>query len=180
MTPVTHGRHCPCSACAREDWTNPKLAHCGMHGPDCPRKYDPYASATQPDAAKNRDNAPEPSENVVLLQRLDAWSDSDANPGPLIRWAAAHLRQCIGLQRNPLDAAWAAVAAALPDGWAIDVLTDGPGYRADAKNMLGEVQLTGWSDGGLSDGTEATAPRPTPAAALRSLADALTQRGTPE
>jgi len=37
----THGRHCPCSACAREDWTNPELAHCGMHGPSCPRVYAP-------------------------------------------------------------------------------------------------------------------------------------------
>jgi hypothetical protein len=38
----THGRHCPCSACAREDWTNPNLAPCGMHGPSCPAIYDPY------------------------------------------------------------------------------------------------------------------------------------------
>jgi hypothetical protein len=37
---VTHGRHCPCSACAQEDWTNPRLAPCGMHGPECPAVYD--------------------------------------------------------------------------------------------------------------------------------------------
>jgi hypothetical protein len=40
---VTHGRHCPCSACAQEDWTNPKLAHCGMHGPSCPPVYAPIS-----------------------------------------------------------------------------------------------------------------------------------------
>jgi hypothetical protein len=34
----THGRHCPCSACAREDWTKIE-APCGMHGADCPRVY---------------------------------------------------------------------------------------------------------------------------------------------
>jgi hypothetical protein len=38
---VTHGRHCRCTACAREDWTNPNLAPCGMHGPSCPPVYDP-------------------------------------------------------------------------------------------------------------------------------------------
>jgi hypothetical protein len=38
----THGRHCPCSACAQEDWTNPNLAPCGMHGLSCPAVYDPY------------------------------------------------------------------------------------------------------------------------------------------
>jgi hypothetical protein len=30
-------------------------------------------------------------ENADLLQRLDAWREGDS-PGPLIRWAAAHLR----------------------------------------------------------------------------------------
>jgi hypothetical protein len=33
------------------------------------------------------------SENLDLLRRLDAWSEGE-NPGPLIRWAAAHLRGC--------------------------------------------------------------------------------------
>jgi hypothetical protein len=47
--PVTHGRHCPCSACQREDWTNPNLAHCGMHGPSCPAVYAPILSASPPD-----------------------------------------------------------------------------------------------------------------------------------
>ena len=38
--PVTHGRHCPCSACRREDWTR-ITAPCGMHGPTCPSEYAP-------------------------------------------------------------------------------------------------------------------------------------------
>lgn len=42
---VTHGRHCTCSACAREDWTNADLAPCGMHGEDCPALYQPLAGA---------------------------------------------------------------------------------------------------------------------------------------
>ena len=37
---VTHGRHCPCSACAREDWTR-ITGPCGMHGADCPAVYAP-------------------------------------------------------------------------------------------------------------------------------------------
>lgn len=38
---LTHGRHCSCSSCAREDWTRPDLAPCGMHGPECPPVYMP-------------------------------------------------------------------------------------------------------------------------------------------
>ena len=41
---VTHGRHCTCSACAREDWTRIK-APCGMHGSDCPAVYAPLGAA---------------------------------------------------------------------------------------------------------------------------------------
>jgi len=36
LQPITHGRHCACSACVAEDWSNPALAPCGMHGPSCP------------------------------------------------------------------------------------------------------------------------------------------------
>jgi hypothetical protein len=39
---LTHGRHCPCSACEREDWTR-ITAPCGMHGKDCPAVYAPLA-----------------------------------------------------------------------------------------------------------------------------------------
>jgi hypothetical protein len=42
---VTHGRHCPCSSCAREDWTNPQLGPCGMHGSACPPVYTPVSHA---------------------------------------------------------------------------------------------------------------------------------------
>lgn len=38
---ITHGRHCRCSSCAREDWSHPDLASCGMHGETCPGVYDP-------------------------------------------------------------------------------------------------------------------------------------------
>lgn len=41
---VTHGRHCFCSACAQQDWSEPQLAPCGMHGPGCPPRYAPYRS----------------------------------------------------------------------------------------------------------------------------------------
>lgn len=40
---ITHGRHCICSACAREDWTNPALV-CGMHGRACPNRYAPLGA----------------------------------------------------------------------------------------------------------------------------------------
>jgi hypothetical protein len=38
---VTHGRHCPCSACCAQDWSEPQLAPCGMHGVSCAPVYDP-------------------------------------------------------------------------------------------------------------------------------------------
>lgn len=41
---VTHGRHCVCSACAAQDWSEPQLAPCGMHGPSCPPVYAPFTS----------------------------------------------------------------------------------------------------------------------------------------
>lgn len=42
---VTHGRHCTCSACAAQDWAEPGLAACGMHGPSCPPVYAPLGPA---------------------------------------------------------------------------------------------------------------------------------------
>lgn len=67
---VTHGRHCPCSACARQDWTDPRLAACGMHGPSCPNEYAPIVVAGEggqdsdlaepPVARRNHDEAAEP------------------------------------------------------------------------------------------------------------------------
>lgn len=41
---ITHGRHCSCSACAREDWTRLELAPCGMHGFGCPPVYAPLGA----------------------------------------------------------------------------------------------------------------------------------------
>jgi hypothetical protein len=40
---ITHGRHCSCTACAREDWTR-ITGPCGMHGKDCPSVYAPICS----------------------------------------------------------------------------------------------------------------------------------------
>jgi len=52
---LTHGRHCRCSACARQDWAEPYLAPCGMHGPSCPPIYDPYpAQPKEPTPAHRR------------------------------------------------------------------------------------------------------------------------------
>ena len=45
---ITHGRHCTCTPCAREDWTNPALAPCGMHGRGCPQEYAPLGAAGDP------------------------------------------------------------------------------------------------------------------------------------
>jgi hypothetical protein len=45
VSKITHGRHCTCSACAREDWTSPGIAPCGMHGSSCPRRYQPWGLA---------------------------------------------------------------------------------------------------------------------------------------
>lgn len=58
--PITHGRHCPCSPCAREDWTRPDLAPCGMHGPDCPAVYAPLPAPL-----------PEPT---ISLRMMQAWA----------------------------------------------------------------------------------------------------------
>lgn len=44
---ITHGRHCACTACARQDWADPRLVACGMHGPDCPPRYQPFGGAGQ-------------------------------------------------------------------------------------------------------------------------------------
>lgn len=42
---ITHGRHCACSSCAAEDWTDPRLAPCGMHGRGCPARYEALGNA---------------------------------------------------------------------------------------------------------------------------------------
>ena len=41
LVELTHGRHCTCSACRAEDWTQTWIAPCGMHGASCERAYQP-------------------------------------------------------------------------------------------------------------------------------------------
>lgn len=43
----THGRHCLCTPCCLQDWSEPELAPCGMHGSACPPVYDPYERAAR-------------------------------------------------------------------------------------------------------------------------------------
>ena len=49
---VTHGRHCSCRACGAQDWSEPQLAPCGMHGSKCPPVYDPRGYAGEVVATK--------------------------------------------------------------------------------------------------------------------------------
>lgn len=42
---ISHGRHCVCSACAAQDWSDPRLSCCGMHGSSCPPMYAPLGGA---------------------------------------------------------------------------------------------------------------------------------------
>jgi len=57
---ITHGRHCTCTPCAREDWTK-TLSPCGMHGPDCPALYQPWGMAGDHAHARGREEDPTPS-----------------------------------------------------------------------------------------------------------------------
>src|SRR5689334_3979207 len=43
---TTHGRHCPCSACAAEDWAKID-APCGIHGAECPDRYPDHVREKQ-------------------------------------------------------------------------------------------------------------------------------------
>lgn len=57
---VTHGRHCTCSPCAREEW--PRITSpCGMHGGECPRVYAPLGVAGDivPTSATRDSGAPQ-------------------------------------------------------------------------------------------------------------------------
>lgn len=72
---ITHGRHCTCGACASEDWTNPRLAPCGMHGSSCPREYQPlgrpgmYEDSTEP----------QPVITERMIERAALWMDVATN-----------------------------------------------------------------------------------------------------
>lgn len=63
---ITHGRHCICSACAAQDWAEPQLAPCGMHGPSCPPVYAPLGAPG--DLAEH----PETGEREAWAAKLDA------------------------------------------------------------------------------------------------------------
>jgi hypothetical protein len=88
---ITHGRHCVCSACAAQDWAEPGLAPCGMHGPSCPPVYAPLGAPGNvvcgPNASVRVDTEPsEPNRiandlcgdafNVLrdLVEAHDGWS----------------------------------------------------------------------------------------------------------
>ena len=45
---ITHGRHCACTPCSKQDWSEPELAPCGMHGSSCPPVYAPLGGAGDP------------------------------------------------------------------------------------------------------------------------------------
>lgn len=66
---VTHGRHCSCSACAREDWTR-ITGPCGMHGSDCPRVYAPLADANPNKRLKADPDVTPPEDALVIAEVL--------------------------------------------------------------------------------------------------------------
>ncbi len=70
METITHGRHCTCSACAREDWTDLRFV-CGMHGHECPHSYQPLGAAgeavtTNPNQAVEGSAVAETFEDALL------------------------------------------------------------------------------------------------------------------
>jgi hypothetical protein len=72
--------------------------------------------------------------------------------------------RAIEAQAGPLDSAWAAVEAALPDGWRIDELATWDGWDGGWRVVCGSP---------LPDDPGVEAFGPTPAAALRALALAV-------
>lgn len=67
---ITHGRHCLCSACAAQDWAEPQLAPCGMHGPSCPPVYAPLGAAGDSVGAV-AGAAPQTTRNVITQEDLE-------------------------------------------------------------------------------------------------------------
>lgn len=108
MSPVrlTHGRHCPCWACAREDWTNPSLAHCGMHGSECPPVYAPFREPMTDPAHPDTDG----------LRAVLRYYDERVPPDRLPELSAAEWRDAyFALARvalKQLEPLWAATEAA--------------------------------------------------------------------
>jgi hypothetical protein len=115
------------------------------------------------------------NESANLLARLDAWKPGDHDTGPLIRWAAAHLRGELALS---LDAAWTEAVAAIDHLNAGIVAGDpllwwgGPKvyrYTGDELCPYGAMASPPGDTG--SDGIYGYGP--TPAAALRALTTRL-------
>jgi hypothetical protein len=70
---VTHGRHCICSACAAQDWAEPALAPCGMHGPSCAPAYAPLGAAgdvVRRPSTTSEPGAEKPSDAMRGLNRI--------------------------------------------------------------------------------------------------------------
>lgn len=67
---VTHGRHCSCYACACQDWSEPGLASCGMHGASCPPEYAPLGSAGDTVAVPMRPSPGNLFSGLASLQRM--------------------------------------------------------------------------------------------------------------
>jgi len=82
---VTHGRHCICSACAAQDWAEPGLASCGMHGPSCPAVYAPLGAAGDTVSAPSGEQEPAEADPVraalIELVRLKDCKDGRESVG---------------------------------------------------------------------------------------------------
>lgn len=98
---ITHGRHCVCSACAREDWTNPQLAPCGMHGASCPPVYAPLGRPGECEPVHDRadqltsiDDTPDREPDLTLTVNVydlgpePEWHKDRSLYGPWNRWRA--------------------------------------------------------------------------------------------
>lgn len=77
---VTHGRHCVCSACAAQDWAEPSLAPCGMHGPSCPPLYAPIGAAG--DVVPARPVVEATSDDDLLKEALQVFNRDRDQYGP--------------------------------------------------------------------------------------------------
>lgn len=148
--PMTHGRHCRCSACGRQDWSDPMLAPCDIHGPSCPSEYQPETredwEASHPEfmARKTAVTAPLPltpdEEAVVdrlavaLPQLVAAWDDGKTDN---VQLAEVIVR----LVSRTLDAERAARPAIELDGpyedgsWGITVHRDGQKYVTGGESI---------------------------------------------
>ena len=119
---ITHGRHCTCSACAREDWTQEWIAPCGMHGSSCPREYQPWGPAgtfNWADASSpNRLNA---SPNLGQSDRPRRFAYADP-PYPGQSFRVYGKRSDYGGEVDHAELI-ARLECEYPDGWALSTST---------------------------------------------------------